>query len=73
MPERQPQAQPQQRPSPTLSLDQAIAQAERRYNARVVRADTQDADGRRYHILRLLSDNGRVWTVRIDAATGQER
>lgn len=61
---------PQQR---YISLDQAIAIAERRYKARVVRATTTESEGRRYHVLRMLSEEGRVWTVRIDAATGQER
>ncbi|MEY2853313.1 MAG: hypothetical protein RL030_445 [Pseudomonadota bacterium] len=68
--------QERERPAPprqNISLDQAIAMAEQRYKARVVRADTTEADGRRYHVLRLLSQEGRVWTVRIDAVTGQER
>lgn len=60
-------------PQRYISLDQAIAIAERRYKARVVRASTSESEGRRYHVLRLLSEEGRVWTVRIDAATGQER
>lgn len=47
--------------------------AEQRHNARVVRASTAETDGRQYHVLRLLSQEGRVWTVRIDAVTGQER
>lgn len=67
-PERQQGTAPQ-----GVSLDQAISTAERRHKARVVRASTEVSDGRRVHVLRLLSDEGRVWTVRIDAATGQER
>jgi uncharacterized membrane protein YkoI len=47
--------------------------AEQRHQARVVRASTTETEGRQYHVLRLLSQEGRVWTVRIDAATGQER
>lgn len=55
-----------------ISLDEAVNRAERRYGARVIRAETRESNGRRIHQLRLLSDDGRVWTVRIDAATGAE-
>ena len=55
-----------------ISLDEAVNLAERRYRARVIRAETRESNGRRIHQLRLLSDDGRVWTVRIDAATGAE-
>lgn len=53
-----------------VSVDQAVAMAERRYKARVVRADTEQRGERRIYVLRLLSEEGRVWTVRVDAATG---
>jgi uncharacterized membrane protein YkoI len=53
-----------------ISLDQAVARAEAQFNARVVRAETNERDGRLIYVLRLLSDDGRVFTVRIDAATG---
>ena len=53
-----------------VSLDHAIALAERRYNARVVRAEASSYKGRRVYVLRLLSEEGRVWTVRVDAASG---
>jgi uncharacterized membrane protein YkoI len=54
-----------------VSLDQAVAMAERRYKARVVRAETETADGRLIYVLRLLNDAGRVWTVRVDAGSGE--
>lgn len=54
----------------SMSLDQAIALAERRYNARVVRAEASNFKGRRVYVLRLLSEEGRVWTVRVDASSG---
>jgi uncharacterized membrane protein YkoI len=44
--------------------------AQRRYNARVVRAEVSERGGRRVYLLRLLSDDGRVFNVRVDAATG---
>lgn len=56
-----------------ISLDEAVSRAEAQYHARVVRTDVQDEDGRKVYVLKLLSDNGRVFTVRIDAATGRMR
>lgn len=56
-----------------ISLDEAVSRAERQYRARVVRTDVQDEDGRKVYVLKLLSEDGRVFTVRIDAATGRSR
>ncbi len=56
-----------------ISLDEAVSRAERQYRARVVRTEVQDEDGRTVYVLKLLSENGRVFTVRIDAATGRMR
>ena len=53
-----------------VSMDEAVDMAQRRYNARVVRAEVSDRGGRRVYLLRLLSDDGRVFNVRVDAATG---
>ena len=58
------------RPRARISLDQAIAMAEQRLNARVVRADSRDSGDSVVYVLRLLNDSGRVWTVKVDAATG---
>jgi uncharacterized membrane protein YkoI len=55
-----------------ISKDQAIEIAQRRYKARVVRAESADSGGRRAYVLRMLSDQGRVWTIRMDAQTGSE-
>lgn len=52
------------------SLDAVVARIQEELHARVVRADVQDSGGRRVYVLRLLNDAGRVWTVRVDAATG---
>lgn len=62
---------PSSAPQEGISLDEAVDRAQRRYNARVVRAETREDGGRRVHVLRLLSDDSRVWTVRVDASTGQ--
>lgn len=53
-----------------MSLDQAIANAERKYKARVVKASTEGGGDRCTYVLRLLSDEGRVWTVRVDSRSG---
>ena len=53
-----------------MSMDQAVKMAEQKFKARVVRAESQDQDGKVVYVLRLLNDSGRVWTVRVDAATG---
>ena len=56
-----------------ISLDEAVRMAEAQYHARVVRTEVQDEDGRKVYVLKLLSEGGRVITVRIDAATGRMR
>ena len=56
-----------------MSLEQAVAMVQARHNATVMRANTVQEDGRTVHYIRLMSaDRARVWTVRVDAATGQE-
>jgi uncharacterized membrane protein YkoI len=59
-----------QPPKTGITLDRAVAMAEQQYKARVVRASTGEIDGRHVYVLRLLSDQGRVWTVHVDAETG---
>lgn len=56
-----------------ISLDEAVAQAERRYKARAVRAEEKQRGERVEYRIRLLGDDGRVFEVRVDAATGRER
>ena len=56
-----------------ISLDEAVRRAEAQYRAKVVRTDVQDEDGRKVYVLKLLSEDGRVITVRVDAATGRTR
>jgi len=62
-------ARPAQRHG-ALTLDQAIEMAEKRFHARVVRAGVEESNGQRIYVLRLVSEQGRVWTVRVDAQTG---
>jgi uncharacterized membrane protein YkoI len=56
-----------------ISLERAIALVERRFQARVVRAAVTGAASRPVYELKLLSEDGRVWTVRVDARTGEVR
>jgi hypothetical protein len=55
-----------------LSPAQAAALVQKRYAARVVRASSSDALGRHLYVFLLLSPDGKVWTVRLDARTGAE-
>ncbi len=56
-----------------MSLDQAVAMLQAKYNARVMRANSVEEGGRIVHYIRLMSaDRSRVWTVRVDAASGRE-
>jgi len=55
-----------------ISLDEAVARAEQRYKARVVRAEEKRHGDRVEYRIRLLAEDGRVFEVRIDAASGRE-
>lgn len=54
----------------SLSLAQAVRLAQHRFKARVVRAETQAQGDRTIYVLRMLDDAGRVFAVRVDAASG---
>lgn len=54
-----------------MSLDAAVAMVQNRFHARAVKADPVNEGGRRVYYIRLLSAEGRVWQVRVDAQTGQ--
>ena len=56
----------------SISLDEAVAQAERRYKARAVKAEEKRHGDRVEYRIRLLGDDGRVFEVRVDATTGRE-
>jgi uncharacterized membrane protein YkoI len=43
---------------------------EQRFHARVVKTQTQQDNGHTVYVMRLLDDSGKVWTVRVDAASG---
>lgn len=54
-----------------MSLDHAVETVQRRYNAKVVRAEETREGGEVVYRIRLLSGDGRVFTVRVNARTGQ--
>jgi uncharacterized membrane protein YkoI len=51
-------------------MDDAVKMAEQRFRARVLKATAAQENGHTVYVLRLLNDAGRVWTVRVDAASG---
>jgi len=55
-----------------ISLDEAVARAERRHDARAVRAEEKRRGDRIVYRIRLLGPDGRVFEVTVDAETGQE-
>jgi uncharacterized membrane protein YkoI len=52
-----------------ISLDRAVRMAESRYGAKAVKATTVSEGERRVHQIRLIRE-GKVWTVTVDAQTG---
>jgi len=56
---------------PRVSLDQAVSMAESRYRAKAVKASSSVNGDRLVYNIRLLNTDGRVWTVSVDAQTGQ--
>lgn len=54
-----------------LSLDEAVARAEKQYNARAVRAEEKRKGDRRVYRIRLLGADGRVFEITVDADTGR--
>jgi uncharacterized membrane protein YkoI len=57
---------------PGFSLDQVISRIERKNKARVVRTDVVNEGSQCIYVLRLLSDEGRVWTLRVDSRSGEQ-
>ena len=53
-----------------VSLDQAVAQVQRRTGGRVLSAETRMENGEPVHHIRVLTDNNRVRTIRVHGETG---
>ncbi len=54
-----------------ISLDEAISRARRQESGKVLSAETVRDNGRRVHRIKILTRDGRVKRVRIDASTGR--
>jgi len=54
-----------------MSLDDAVAMVQARFGGKVISAGTTDQGGRKVHVIKLLSDQGRVTTVKVDAESGR--
>lgn len=50
-----------------VSLSEAVARVKREYGGRILEAETQEKNGRRVHVIKVLTREGRVRTVRIPA------
>lgn len=70
----QPELRPQERqatPVLRVSLDTAVAMAQRQVSGQVIGADTRQIRGRIVHEIRILDGNGRLHIVRVDGETGR--
>jgi uncharacterized membrane protein YkoI len=56
-----------------MSLDEAMAQAEKRFRARAVHGEEKRQGDRIVYRIRLLDKDGRVFEVTIDAGSGRDR
>lgn len=54
-----------------ISLDEAVSRARRKSDDKVLSAETVRVDGRRVHRIKILTSQGRVKHVQIDADTGR--
>ena len=54
-----------------VSLDDAVAIVRARYEGKVIRAETQGSADHPVHYVRILSPEGRVYTVKVDGVSGR--
>jgi hypothetical protein len=54
-----------------ISLDEAVRQARLQHKGKVLSAETVRVDGRKIHRIKILTKDGRVKRIQIDARTGQ--
>jgi len=55
-----------------ISLDEAVAKARRNNKGKVLSAETTRSDGRKVHRIKILTKDGRVKRIRVDARTGKK-
>ncbi len=56
-----------------ISLDQAVEQARERVGGRVISAETREREGRRVHNVRILTEEGKVRRLQINAEGGRNQ
>ncbi|MCU7906530.1 MAG: ribosome biogenesis GTPase RsgA [Candidatus Thiodiazotropha sp. (ex Epidulcina cf. delphinae)] len=56
-----------------VSLGQAVEQARERVGGRVISAETRERDGRQIHNIRILTKEGKVRRLRINADGGRRQ
>ena len=54
-----------------ISLDEAVSQARRQYQGKVLSAETIRVDGRKVYRIKILTKDGRVKRTQIDAGSGR--
>ena len=54
-----------------ISLDEAVRRARQQHKGKVLSAETVRVDGRKIHRIKILTKDGRVKRIQIDARTGQ--
>ena len=55
----------------SFTLDQAVDKVRAMYGGKIIKASTRRQKGHPVHVIKILGDDGRVQTVRIDGITGQ--
>lgn len=50
-----------------VTLEQAVRRVRKQYGGRILSAETRGSGARRQHVIKVLTDEGRVHTVRINA------
>lgn len=50
-----------------VTLEQAVRRVRKQYGGRIISAETKGSGARRVHVVKVLTDKGRVHTVRISA------
>ena len=59
-------------PQVRVSMNDAVTMVQQRFNATAIKTDTvRDGDRVLYRIRLVSADHSRVWTVTVDAQTGQ--
>ena len=64
-------AQPASSEGRGISLDEAVARARRQSDGQILSAETVRVDGRRVHRIKILTQDGRVTRMEIDADSGR--